>query len=80
MGGQTSVSIFMLKFLPRRCARRDIPTGASTGVGLLLMALKVAFIAPLQANTHTLFINCPSSPMNYCSPLPNISRLIHTAA
>jgi len=38
--------MFNIQFLPRRCANLDDPTGARIGVGLLLIALNVAFIAP----------------------------------
>ena len=45
----TSVEFFGL-FLPRLCARLEAPTGARGALGLMLMALKVAFMAPC---THT---------------------------
>ena len=49
----TSVEL-LGRFLPRLCARKEAPTGSNAGLGLALIALNVADIAPWKIKMNTL--------------------------
>ena len=53
----TSVELFG-RFLPLRCARNEAPTGSNAGLGLALMALNVADIAPWNYTKTPLHLYC----------------------